>query len=81
MLFVLLLIVADVGFMCLHIILEGAVAHFNVRQTKSAERPISVEGVSIKSLIVTTVTVESLYQWPPYTACLACCPSYIKKCT
>lgn len=66
MLFVLLLIVVDVGFMCLHIILEGAVAHFNVRQTKSAERPISVEGVSIKSF--TTVTVESLYQWPPYTA-------------
>ena len=68
MLFVLLLIVVDVGFMCLHIILEGVVAHFNVRQTKSDERPVSVEGVSIKSLVVTTVTVESLYQWPLYTA-------------
>ena len=50
MLFVLLLILVDVGFMCLHIILEGAIAHFNIRQTKSDEKPVSVEGVSPKTL-------------------------------
>ena len=50
MLFVLLLIIVDVAFMFLHIILEGAIAHFNVRKTKSDEKPVSVEGVSPKNL-------------------------------
>jgi hypothetical protein len=42
--------------MCLHIILEGAIAHFNVTQTESDEKPVSVEGVSpLYALQVITV--------------------------
>lgn len=47
MLFVLMLILVDVTFMFLHIILEGAVAHFNAMKTLSDEKPVTVEGVCL----------------------------------
>ena len=50
MLFVLLLVIVDVAFMLLHILLEGVIAHFNVRKTKNDENPVSVEGVSPQNL-------------------------------
>ena len=45
MLFVLVLILIDVAFMCLHIILEGAIGNFNVAMARDEENPFTVEGV------------------------------------
>ena len=45
MLFVLVLILIDVAFMCLHIILEGVIANFNVMKARNEENPFTVEGV------------------------------------
>ena len=63
MLFVFLLILVDVGFMCLHIILEGAIAHFNIRQTKSDEKPVSVEGVSPKTYLNCMIDVRIFFRY------------------
>lgn len=45
MLFVLVLILIDAALMCLHIILEGAIANFNVAKARDEENPFTVEGV------------------------------------
>ena len=51
MLFVLVLILIDMALMCLHIILEGAIANFNAVKARDEENPSTVEGVgSLNSL-------------------------------
>ena len=46
MLFVLVLILANIMIMSLHIILEGTVANFEVQKVSSKEKPSALQGVN-----------------------------------